>query len=107
MSNDLISRSALKEEVKGLFCPDGFKLDFIRTIDNAPTVEEKSYAMGYQDGAEDGLDGIIPQGEWITHQTGMLLWEECNQCHAQVGTIGMNFCPNCGADMRKGGVNNG
>ena len=36
---DLISRSALKEEVKGLFCPDGFKLDFIRTIDNAPTVE--------------------------------------------------------------------
>ena len=47
-----------------------------------------------------------PQGEWITHQTGMLLWEECNQCHAQVGTIGMNFCPNCGADM-KGGADNG
>lgn len=41
-----------------------------------------------------------PQGEWITHQTGYLIWEECNQCHAQVGTVGMNFCPNCGADMR-------
>lgn len=42
----------------------------------------------------------IPQGKWITHQTGYLLWEECNQCHAQVGTVGMNFCPNCGSDMR-------
>lgn len=30
-------------------------------IDNAP--EEKSYAMGYQDGLEDGLQDIRPQGE--------------------------------------------
>ena len=41
-----------------------------------------------------------PQGKWLTHQTGYLLWEECDQCRAQVGTVGMNFCPNCGADMR-------
>ena len=41
-----------------------------------------------------------PQGEWITHQIGMMLWKECNQCYAQVGTVGMNFCPNCGTDMR-------
>ena len=41
-----------------------------------------------------------PQGKWITHQKEMFLWEECNKCGAMVGTIGMNFCPNCGADMR-------
>lgn len=44
---------------------------------------------------------VRPTGKWITHQTGLLLWEECDQCGARVGTVGMNFCPNCGADMRK------
>lgn len=31
---------------------------------------------------------------------GLLIYDECDQCGAQVGTVGMNFCPNCGADMR-------
>lgn len=39
----LIDADKLKEEVKGLFCPDGYKLDFIKTIDNAPE-------LGYEDG---------------------------------------------------------
>ena len=43
----------------------------------------------------------ISQGSWITHREGFLIWEECDQCNAQVGTIGMNFCPNCGAQMKK------
>ena len=38
-----------------------------KKIDDAPTVEEKSYAMGYQDGAEDGLQGIKTPGKWELH----------------------------------------
>ena len=34
----LIDANALKEEIKELFCPDGYKLMFIEYIDNAPTV---------------------------------------------------------------------
>ena len=88
MKNDLISRAALisaflnrqrsEHEVKYHTIPGE---DVLNMIQNAPTVEPT-------------------KGEWITHKTGLLLWEECNKCHTQVGTVGMNFCPNCGADMR-------
>ena len=69
MNNDLISRSALKEEVKGLFCPDGFKLDFIRTIDNAPTVTDRTEeVLSLQNTIAKLVEGIAenarPQGEW-------------------------------------------
>ena len=58
--------------------------------DNAPTVEERSYAMGYQ----DGLEGIRPQGEWLV-KDGLA---ECNKCHHLFSFFG-NFCSNCGAEM--------
>ena len=45
------------------FVTSDIMLTFCNLINNAPTVEEKSYAMGYQDGLEDGLDGIRPQGD--------------------------------------------
>lgn len=35
----LIDADALKEEVKTLFCPDGYKIMMLERIDNAPTVE--------------------------------------------------------------------
>lgn len=37
-------------------------------------------------------------GEWIDHQG---LFSECDQCHYNT-VLGYNFCPYCGADMRKG-----
>lgn len=42
-----------------------------------------------------------PQGEWIDHEKHI----ECNQCHVwflKDYLIRKSFCPNCGADMRKG-----
>lgn len=48
------------------------------------------------------------QGEWISRETNGTLypfWEryECSVCKAY-GSCNDNFCPNCGADMRKGGA---
>ena len=35
----LINADALKEEVKTMFCPDGYKIMMLERIDNAPAVE--------------------------------------------------------------------
>lgn len=42
------------------------------------------------------------KGKWKTRKIDCFLFEECDQCHCNVGTVGMNFCPGCGADMREG-----
>ena len=57
----------------------------------------------------------VKHGEWIDKPTGayhrMQSW--CSACgkHSGIGGIESNrhkpFCPNCGADMRKEGANNG
>ena len=131
MNNDLISRSALKKEVENLvaggaeglkdYYENGSKSDENSWIGgvydawdlvcNAPTVEERSYAMGYQDGAEDGLQGIRTEGKWIYHraQGEFLPYMECDNCHEEF-LLNMlrpaefrkvnRFCSYCGADMR-------
>ena len=128
--SDLISRSELKKAIetcdKFACLPNTTLMPFYRlnepeknyepyvhlrdiknVIDNAQTVEEKSYAMGYQDGLEDGLDGIIPKGEWHHYQRTLnfntFYITECPFCKLRVKEE-TNFCPNCGADMR--GVKN-
>lgn len=85
--------------------------DFLVMLEEAPTIEEKSYAMGYQDGAEDGLQGIRTEGKWIYHraQGEFLPYMECDNCHEEF-LLNMlrpaefrkvnRFCSNCGADMR-------
>ena len=93
MNNDLISREALKEEVKTLFCPDGYKLMMLDRIDNAPAVEYPFYQEAYQTGYEEGQNAI-PQGEWVGD--GFVF---CNQCGCSHGTHKTNYCPNCGASM--------
>ena len=110
MNNDLISREALKvaiekeldkadlTEYEACICVTSI---YDRVIDNAKTVEEKSYEMGYQDGCEDGLQGIRPQGEW--EYVSRNCWK-CSYCQ-ELTNEGKNFCPNCGADLR--GKNNG
>ena len=55
MNNDLISRSALKEDIKE-WKYHGFYDKLIEVIDNAPTVDttcpncDSGYAQGYSDG---------------------------------------------------------
>jgi len=60
--------------------------------------DRDQYNRGYED-AKRAYER--PKGKWIEHFDFMLPWDECSECHVQVGTIGMNFCPNCGADMRE------
>lgn len=96
----LVDADALKEEVKTMFCPDGYKIMMLERIDNAPTVAE-DYDTGYQDGLEDGLNDIRLQGEWIVFYTPKKKKVfKCDKCMAVSIQGQTNFCPNCGTDMR-------
>ena len=93
--SDLISRSALIEEVReyGIY-GSGYsdaerENDVIDRIESQPTIEAEP----------------VVHGEWIYEN---YTWH-CGVCgfHPFKGYIpktpGFNICPNCGADMRKGG----
>ena len=84
---------------------------------NAPTVEMNvlpkiHYERGFNAGYDSGKNAR-PQGEWLSHydycekhgynpSASIAFWwcEQCGQAVEQP----TNFCPNCGADMRKRGV---
>ena len=119
-SGDLISREALKKDIEKR-CGEPF--DYIKTIvptlkaiDNAPTVETFTLE-DMQNNFGAGVDSIIgkydkAKGEWKTVKgIDGDEYYECPNCGEPwvlvAGTPkdnNMNFCPNCGADMRKGGA---
>ena len=69
---------------------------------------EKSYAMGYQDGLEDGLMDMRPQGKWIDEDNGCFNFKKCSVCNEAAEWLDggsqllSNFCSNCGARMKGG-----
>ena len=118
-NNDLISRSALKEEIEKRIEQDntedfdkGYNIALqgvIELIDNVPTVEIpndvlKSYHLGY---AQAKVDLERPQGAWIDIEkqgrtgdgrTFSYPITVCSICKENTGEL-YNFCPNCGAKM--------
>lgn len=84
-------------------------------IDNAPTVPLPDFKEGYKQAIIDGKTNFSrPKGEWIRRHgksyklitdEGTLIGEftKCPKCLYDEAR-GSNFCPNCGADMRKGGA---
>ena len=91
---DLISRKALLESMDDKYnakkdeVPDKLAEGFMqmeKLIKEQPSVEAVP----------------VVRGEW---EDNPYIWE-CNQCHkwllVENGDADMNFCPECGADMRK------
>ena len=83
---------------------------------NAITAFVENYAYGNDliglKMAIEALKEERPHGEWLSHYdyckkhefipTGLIAFWWCNQCEQGV-EIKTNFCPNCGASMRKEG----
>lgn len=86
-------------------------------IDNAPTVPLPDFKEGYKQAILDGKAQYQrPKGEWITiHKQNSFgqdcICFECDKCHKYIVPIyklmitePLEVCPNCGADMMKGGA---
>ena len=109
-NGDLISREALKVAIKKeLPAMSNWGEHFIpMLIDNAPTVEaftKEDMAGAYNEGYACGSrENTRPQGEWLEPYESHIA-QECSICHRQMPAPNwFNFCPNCGAKMRKEGA---
>lgn len=68
----------------------------------------EAYSDGFADGYKQGMKDAQPErkrGEWLehySHEDGERDGVWCSECreHYYFGGQLMNFCPNCGADMR-------
>ena len=128
---DCISREAINLEIEKRYCskhcvlpseepycPDNCPARFLKNIvKECPTVPQVVvFAENADEKAiedmkaelQNVIDSVRPQGEWYySCDKG---WE-CNQCHEIVKDMPTcmrkalyNFCPNCGAELRKGGA---
>ena len=95
--SDLISRSALKKVISEY-------IDEYSDLDNEGYHNEKWCAMKEAEMAIDNAPTAEPKtGEWIDTGDMQEYWSEefkCSICGAK--DHWHNFCPNCGAYMRKG-----
>ena len=125
---DLISRMWLKDHKFTTQVCNGVEIESVdvvgvTTIDNAQTVDttcpncDSGYAQGYSDGYLKGKEER-PTGHWIDDYAGEVDAEfgrhryRCSCCGKRanyfIGGLddwwdmeAPDFCPNCGADMRK------
>ena len=117
MNNDLISREALRKAFhERIWHFDKSSWDEANAIiDNASPVKaftEEDMAGAYNEGYMCGsreAEKARKQGEWIDCKEFPYL-ANCSNCGYQMDTHEehgyFKFCPNCGADMRKGGADN-
>ena len=118
MNNDLISRSYLKNlPFERMIHTDfGETAIPIEEIDNAPSVEPTFKPIATVNFDKEQLQEIVdkakaevlasierPHGEWVDPQNvGANNWcSVCGEFILHYDGI-CNYCPNCGADMRKG-----
>lgn len=117
MDNDLISREALKNQFINLwdlkFLPV-LQKKLLGIIDDAPIVSsDMTQVLAYESGKasakrpqskwkgyiRSAFHGVDEYGEPIYRPVTVYT---CSKCYRRT-VIKENFCPNCGADMRKGG----
>ena len=106
-SDDCISREALRKALDELFKSGGYDSGLVMdAIDNAPAVQQNwrfYYDHGY---AQAKRDFGRPKGEWVDlmKTKGYVV---CPFCGKEITGGDLNFCVKCGADLRKGGAENG
>ena len=99
MKNDLISRQALCEYALNQKDKSVTPNDIMRF----PSAQPKSYREGYKAGFKDA-QSERKRGKWVPYRCDMYKCSECGYIYTELTDrhrCGANYCPNCGADMRK------
>lgn len=100
--NEWIEKAKDKETKIRASAVKSFIAEVIMTINNAPTVPLPDFKEGYKQAIIDGKTNYSrPQGKWIIDQEGDKNTITCPFC-GERHCCKMNFCGNCGADMRGG-----
>jgi hypothetical protein len=105
----LIDADALKNELSDKYYitytheyGDAIPVGWIMSaIDNAPTVDTTFKEFVAYECGQKSVER--PTGHWIEHydtEDGFT-WLTCSRCMFKAYEEDYNFCPNCGADMRK------
>ena len=103
--NYLICRGFTNEQVGEVvraltYEPARLSVDEVTALAEWTEKLTKASEDAYNKGYADGMKAQEPKtGEWIEHFDESGKWYECDQCHTDWGGA-VNFCPNCGADMR-------
>ena len=74
-------------------------VDIFNKLPNSDNIIELNY-KGAFDLAIKALEER-PQGEWLKSDVPESILAKCSLCGFDCGAYTHNFCPNCGADMRK------
>lgn len=115
--DDLISRSELKEAIRNYSAPASEKSDdfskgetecaceIIDMIDNAKPIDVSIYIWNKSNELLKKRMTYLgrPNLKWIIADPALSYYHECPHCHwKNEYTASLeNFCPNCGADMRR------
>ena len=115
---DLISRKALMEELESIpirnqnvdwVCGIITAIERVEKIDSVPDVftledMQNNFDLG---ATSEAAKHDRQKGEWIFKHNSSDIW--CSVCDENFDEIpqAFNFCPNCGADMRKEGEEDG
>lgn len=81
---DLISRKSLLDNLNR-FAPECYNVLVNSLIEKEPAVDAVP----------------VVHGEWVDNGIPDSMLSKCNVCGFPCGAYSFNFCPNCGADMRK------
>ena len=99
----LIDADELKEELRDWVDPS-----VLTFINNTQTVPLPDFKEGYRQAIIDGKTNFSrPKGEWIFDSAGNMQCTNCNfalgnKLVKQINTFVFSFCPDCGAEMKKG-----
>ena len=90
MNNDYIEREAAEDVIADIInnpIEDGFRdsIEILSRIHMLPTSDVRP----------------VVRGRWVDNGIPESILSGCSVCGYTCGSSSMNFCPNCGADMRE------
>ena len=70
-------------------------------VEHGVDIADLKHISDLLDAEENGRLARVVHGEWVDNGIPDSVLDGCSVCGFTCGAYSFNFCPNCGADMRK------